>query len=90
MELFDKNPSYIRLDDDVSFQLLRTNPKLTTNVKLLYDGKNVYMDSYSVNPLLSTGASTIIGSFGSDLIISPPTVDKFNDLSTKHIHLYFL
>lgn len=56
MELFDRNPSYIRLDDDVSFQLLRTNPKLTTNVKLLYDGKNLYMDSYSVNPLLSSNS----------------------------------
>lgn len=54
MELFDDKPDYVRLDDDVSFQIMRTNPKLTTNVKLLYDGKNLYMDSYSANPLLSS------------------------------------
>lgn len=54
MELFVNKPDYVRLDDDVSFQIMRTNPKLTTNVKLLYDGKNLYMDSYSANPLLSS------------------------------------
>lgn len=55
MQLFDKNgPKYVRLDDDVSFQILRTNPKLTTNTKLMYDGENLYMDSYSAVPLLST------------------------------------
>ena len=56
MELFVNRPNYVRLDDDVSFQVMRTNPKLTTNVKLLYDGKNLYMDSYSVNPLLSSNS----------------------------------
>ena len=55
MRLFDENgPRYVRLDDDVSFQILRTNPKLTTNTKLMYDGENLYMDSYSAVPLLST------------------------------------
>lgn len=53
-KLFDTKPEYIRLDDDVSFQLLRTNPRLTTNTKLMYDGKNLYMESYSANALLST------------------------------------
>lgn len=54
MKLYTDKPDYVRLDDDVSFQILRTNPKLTTNTKLMYDGENLYMDSYSVNPLLST------------------------------------
>ena len=55
MQLFGENgPRYVRLDDDVSFQILRTNPKLTTNTKLMYDGENLYMDSYSAVPLLST------------------------------------
>ena len=54
MKLFDSKPKYVRLDDDVSFQLMRTNPKLTTNIKLMYDGENIYMDSYSATPLLSS------------------------------------
>jgi len=47
-------PEYVRLDDDVSFQILRTNPKLTTNTKLMYDGKNLFMESYQAEPILST------------------------------------
>ena len=47
-------PDYERLDDDVSFQIMRTNPKLTTNTKLLYDGKNMYMESYPAAPILTT------------------------------------
>lgn len=55
MELFNKNGrKYVRLDDDVSFQVLRTNPKLTTNTKLMYDGENLFMDAYPATPLLST------------------------------------
>ena len=54
MKLYQDKPNYTRLDDDVSFQILRTNPKLTTNTKLMYDGENLYMDSYGVTPLLST------------------------------------
>lgn len=55
MKLYDENgPSYVRLDDDVSFQLVRTNPKLTTNTKLMYDGENLYMESYDAAPILST------------------------------------
>lgn len=53
MKLF-KESGYVRLDDDVSFQLVRTNPKLTTNTKLMYDGENLYMESYDAAPLLST------------------------------------
>lgn len=47
-------PNYTRLDDDVSFQILRTNPRLTTNTKVVYDGENLYMDSFDAVPLLST------------------------------------
>ena len=48
------NGQYTRLDDDVSMQLVRTNPLLTTNTKLMYDGKNMYLESYNANPLLVT------------------------------------
>ena len=55
MKLYDENgPKYIRLDDDVSFALVRTNPKLTSNTKLMYDGENLYMESYDAAPILST------------------------------------
>ena len=53
-QLFKDKPNYVRLDDDVSFQLVRTNPILTTNTKLMYDGENLYMESYDAAPLLST------------------------------------
>ena len=54
MKLYEDKPNYVRLDDDVSFQIVRTNPKLTTNTKLMYDGENLYMESYDAAPLLST------------------------------------
>ena len=54
MKLYQDKPNYVRLDDDVSFQIVRTNPKLTTNTKLMYDGENLYMESYDAEPLLST------------------------------------
>ena len=34
-----QNIKYVKLDDGVSFSLVRTNPKLTTNTKLMYNGK---------------------------------------------------
>lgn len=46
------NGNYTRLDDDTSFQIVRTNPLLTTNTKLMYDGGNMYLESYDANPLL--------------------------------------
>ena len=54
--LFDskKGYDYVSLDDDVSFQLLRTNPVLTSNVKIIYDGDNIYLESYPNNHLLAT------------------------------------
>ena len=54
MELIKEKPNYVRFDDDVSFQILRTNPRLTTNTKVMYDGDNLYMDTYEAVPLLST------------------------------------
>ena len=44
---------YVKLDDGVSFSLARTNPKLTTNTKLMYNGKKMYMESYASDPLLN-------------------------------------
>ena len=44
---------YVKLDDGVSFSLVRTNPKLATNTKLMYNGKKMYMESYASSPLLN-------------------------------------
>lgn len=46
--------NYTKLDDNVSFQIVRTNPVLTTNVKLLYDGDGMYLESYETNDILNT------------------------------------
>lgn len=35
--------NYTKLDDNVSFQLTRTNPILTSNVRLVYDGSNMFL-----------------------------------------------
>jgi hypothetical protein len=48
------NNTYTKLDDNVSFSLIRTNPVLTTNVKLMYDGDNIYLESYNADTNLST------------------------------------
>ena len=44
---------YVKLNDGVSFSLVRTNPKLTTNTKLMYNGKKMYMESYASDPLMN-------------------------------------
>ena len=37
-----------------SFGLLRTNPKLTTNIKIIADSKNrIYLETIDANPLIS-------------------------------------
>ena len=41
---------------NTSFGVLRTNPKLTTNVKLLYNGENLYLESFSANAQLANAA----------------------------------
>jgi hypothetical protein len=44
----------IKLIDNTSFGLIRTNPKLTTNVKLVVDSKyNMYLESFDANSELS-------------------------------------
>ena len=48
-----QNTKYVKLDDGVSFELVRTNPKLTTNTKLMYNGKKMYMESYASCELLN-------------------------------------
>ena len=48
-----QNTKYVKLDDGVSFGLVRTNPKLTTNTKLMYNGKKMYMESYASGELLN-------------------------------------
>lgn len=53
-KLFEDIPNYVKLDDDVSFQLVRTNPRLTSNTKLVYDGSRLYMDSYNATDQLNT------------------------------------
>ena len=49
-----QSTKYVKLDDGVSFSLVRTNPKLTTNTKLMYNGKKMYMESYASDPLMNT------------------------------------
>ena len=39
--------------DNASEMLLRTNPKLTTNVKLMTNGNGLWMESYSADKALS-------------------------------------
>lgn len=46
--------NYKKLDGSVSFQLARTNPALTTNVKLVYDGSNMFLESYDANDKLKS------------------------------------
>ena len=53
MAKVSQNTKYVKLDDGVSFALVRTNPKLTTNTKLMYNGKKMYMESYASGELLN-------------------------------------
>ena len=55
-----------------SFGLLRTNPKLTTNIKIIADSNNkVYLESFDADPLLSKsiykGFEVTGGSYSRDL-----------------------
>ena len=49
----EQNIKYVKLDDGVSFSLVRTNPKLTTNTKLMYNGSKMYMESYASSELMN-------------------------------------
>lgn len=42
-----------KLLENTSFQLIRTNPKLSTNIKLVYDGNDMFLESFSANEQLS-------------------------------------
>ena len=42
------------LFDKASYSLIRTNPKLTGNVKVVSDGTNIYLESFSANTRLSS------------------------------------
>ena len=43
--------------DEASYSLIRTNPKLSTNVKLVVDSSdNIYLESFSANTTLSSSA----------------------------------
>ena len=53
MAEISQNIKYVKLDDGVSFALVRTNPKLTTNTKLMYNGKKMQMESYASGELLN-------------------------------------
>ena len=43
----------VRLLDKTSYNILRTNPKLTTNIKIVTDQDNVYLESFNANEQLS-------------------------------------
>ena len=43
-----------RILDKASFSLVRTNPKLTTNVKVVTNGDDIYLESFSANTELSS------------------------------------
>ena len=44
------------LFDKASYSIVRTNPKLTGNVKLISDGTDLYLESFSANTELSSSA----------------------------------
>jgi len=43
-----------RLFDKASYSIVRTNPKLTANVKLVSNGDNLYLESFSANTELAS------------------------------------
>ena len=43
----------VRLLDKTSYNILRTNPKVTTNIKIVTDQDNVYLESFNANEQLS-------------------------------------
>ena len=45
-----------RLFDKASYSILRTNPKLTGNVKLISNGEDLYLESFSANTALSAAS----------------------------------
>ena len=43
-----------QLLDKASYSIIRTNPKLTGNVKVVSDGTDIYLESFSANTRLSS------------------------------------
>ena len=43
-----------KLLDQASYSVVRTNPKLTANVKIVSDGTDIYLESFSANTRLSS------------------------------------
>ena len=43
-----------QLLDKASYSLIRTNPKLTANVKVVSDGTDIYLESFSASTRLSS------------------------------------
>ena len=43
-----------KLLDQASYSVIRTNPKLTANVKVVSDGTDIYLESFSANTRLSS------------------------------------
>ena len=43
-----------KLLDKASYSIIRTNPKLTANVKVVSDGTDIYLESFSANTRLSS------------------------------------
>ena len=43
-----------KLLDKASYSIIRTNPKLTGNVKVVSDGIDIYLESFSANTRLSS------------------------------------
>ena len=55
-----------RLFDKASYSILRTNPKLTGNVKLISDGKDLYLESFNANTELSSSTFKAFKISGND------------------------
>ena len=43
-----------KLLDKASYSIIRTNPKLTANVKIVSDGTDIYLESFSANTRLAS------------------------------------
>ena len=43
-----------KLLDKASYSIVRTNPKLTGNVKVVSDGTDIYLESFSANTELAS------------------------------------
>ena len=71
---------------DVSFALLRTNPKLTGNVKVMVDSdSNIYLDTFKISDTLSQRKYRHI-SVGSSTYYGNSLMTRFKDLPTTEFY----